>query len=255
MMKVLKDAKVLKYSSDQLMEIELVVAKYEKVDNFCTDALARRWTESCLSRASRTPRPSTTPPKSSTTSLRPSSSRRREFVTKELEVAKEESDEKRVTHRTIRLLQIDLDENGSQWSNIQRYPKLKSPEDYAKAKMFGKAKLRDTFYVSNGKSVVIGSLQQSDDKAFKKQAIQFNKWILGYSGDKKAPEGPEQSLINLLGAVVFLLKRLGTRRGLSCSSSSTPLSTRPLRTRTKHGRPLLCAADTSNRARSSRSGS
>ena len=200
MMKVLKDANVLKYSSDQLMEIELVVAKYEKVDNFCTDALEKmdkELLEQGVKDAEAINHTSDIVDDVIATLKLPE----KEFVTKELEVANKESDEKRITHRTIRLLQIDLDENGSQWSNIQRYPKLKSPEDYAKAKMFGKAKLRDTFYVSNGKSVVIGSLQQSDDKAFKKQAIQFNKWILGYSGDKKAPEGPEQSLLNLLGAV------------------------------------------------------
>ena len=124
----------------------------------------------------------------------------KEFVEAELTVAERDGDDKRAVHRKIRLRQLFLAANASSFERLDRYAELRTPDEFAKSKMFGKAKLREGM-LKWSKAPIPTSLTRSDDPAFKKEAVLQNKNLLAYCGDKKpGPEGADSAGSAFVGA-------------------------------------------------------
>ncbi len=120
----------------------------------------------------------------------------KEFVIGELKAAERDGDSGRIIHRKIRLVEISLDEEGSQYANFFAYASYRTPDDFASAKFFGKSHLRQTVHKYD-KAVLPTSLMKSTDAGFKKESIAINKLVLGFAGDAK-DKNPDQCAITLL---------------------------------------------------------
>jgi hypothetical protein len=67
-----------------------------------------------------------------------------------------------------------------EWTN---FPRLRNPDDYAKAAMFGRKKAR-LMMLKWQTSVIVKSLTELPSKELNKEATRMHKSLLGYSGDK-----------------------------------------------------------------------
>lgn len=112
----------------------------------------------------------------------------KEYLKLEQTAGEEMGDGKRVRRCKGRLYEIEMSELPSSYQRWQSWKGLKTPEDYAKGKWFGKAATRDAM-LNAEKVIVNSSMTVNEDPQFKKQAKDINKGILAYCGVKKDPRG------------------------------------------------------------------
>jgi len=195
--KVLADARAIKYTSPVIDQIIEMVADYDKINDAAKigiNNMDRTAMQDAINRAKAINHVSDIIDLAKQTLQIPE----KEFVTRELQVAESQNDKARAIHRKIRLMYMNLDEEGANFSNFQAFGDLRTPDEYASSKMLGKAKLKETFY-SYSNSAIPTSLTKSNDAAFKKQAITINKMLLTFTGEAKG--NVEEAAANFLSTV------------------------------------------------------
>jgi len=118
----------------------------------------------------------------------------KEYLKLEQIAGEEMGDAKRVRRCKGRLYEIEMSELPSSYQRWQSFNGLKSPEDYAKGKWFGKAACRDAM-LNSEKTIINSSMTPNEDPQFKKQAKDVNKGILAYTGAKKDPRGEDAAML------------------------------------------------------------
>jgi len=117
----------------------------------------------------------------------------KEYLKLEQVAGEEMGDTKRVRRCKGRLYEIEMNEVPDSYAKWQGWSGLKSGDDYAKGKWFGKAACRDAMLTSE-KVVINSSMTPSEDPQFKKQAKDMFKGILAYCGLKKDPRGEDNAI-------------------------------------------------------------
>ena len=121
----------------------------------------------------------------------------KQWYTLELEAAQKYGDSGRVQQCKLRLWEIDMAAVGDGYARWSNWQGLRTPQEYAKGKFFGKTKCAEGMCMAD-KAIVNQPLTKDMSPEFKKMAKDMNKAVLAFVGLKNDPRGPDQAAVDAL---------------------------------------------------------